>query len=304
MNKQAQTVASFLEENPKAIHVCLTKVLGSSPREAGTEMLVAPNRLWGTIGGGRLEYLAIERARQMLSAFEMNAKMDVPLGPEIGQCCGGRVEINLRRIGAAIKRDILSRAQTMSDQLPHVYVIGSGHVGRALANQLQHMPVKTVVVDMRAEELDQCDADVEKRQIAIPEFTVMSAPSNSAFIVATHDHALDFLVTASALEKGNACYVGMIGSATKRVKFEKWVKEHLEALPVENLVCPMGSTKSLDKRPSVIASFIVAEVLAELFCEDAKSNTHKQLHSYLVEKKAATQSAADQANSITLAASI
>ncbi|HRO15401.1 MAG TPA: XdhC family protein, partial [Paracoccus sp. (in: a-proteobacteria)] len=71
------------------IRVRVTRAFGSTPREEGAEMFVGPATVTGTIGGGHLEYMAIDRARQMLARGEMEAAMDVPLGPAIGQCCGG-----------------------------------------------------------------------------------------------------------------------------------------------------------------------------------------------------------------------
>ncbi|MEP3295585.1 MAG: xanthine dehydrogenase accessory protein XdhC, partial [Pseudoruegeria sp.] len=228
---------------------------------------VATDALWGTIGGGQLEYLAIEAARSMLSGAVLHKDMDVPLGPEIGQCCGGRVELKLARMRASDKRAAQCRADKNENALPHVYVMGAGHVGRALANQFQHMPVRCVLVDTRGDELALCEAAVEMRETPLPEIDLWNAPSGSAFIVLTHDHGLDFLLTSAALERGDAAYVGMIGSATKRVKFRNWARTHCDGQTIQDLNCPIGAHGSCDKRPSVIAAFVVAEVMAELTSE-------------------------------------
>ena len=74
--------------------------------------------------------------------------------------------------------------------------MGAGHVGRALVNQFQHMPVRCVLVDTREDEIALNSADVETRVSAIPEMDIMSAPAGSAFVVLTHDHGLDFLLTS------------------------------------------------------------------------------------------------------------
>ena len=79
------------------IRVRVTRARGSTPREAGATMIVAAETTQGTIGGGQLEYMAIDRARQMLARGEATASLDIPLGPEIGQCCGGRVELGFDR---------------------------------------------------------------------------------------------------------------------------------------------------------------------------------------------------------------
>lgn len=259
----------FLSAQRCVIRVALTRVRGSSPRDEGTEMFVAPKALWGTIGGGQLEFLAINAARDMLRDGTLHQDLDVPLGPEIGQCCGGRVELKLTRMRVSDKWAATERAVRRDETLPHVYVMGAGHVGRALANQFQHLPVRCILVDTRVEEIELCTANVETRVSAIPEADIRSAPEGSAFIVLTHDHGLDFLLTTTALERQDAAYVGMIGSATKRVKLRNWAHKNCDGQSIEHLRCPIGASGSRDKRPSVIATFVVAEVMAELTSETA-----------------------------------
>ncbi len=245
-------------------------------------MFVATGALWGTIGGGQLEFMAINAARDMLRDGMLHQDLDVPLGPEIGQCCGGRVELKLNRMRASDKRAAKERAALREEELPHVYVMGAGHVGRALANQLQHLPVRCILVDTRADEIDLCTAIVETRVSAIPEAEIWNAPAGSAFIVLTHDHGLDFLLTSAALERQDAAYVGMIGSATKRVKLRNWAHKHCDGQSIEHLKCPIGASGSRDKRPSVIAAFVVAEVMAELTSETAATALTGAIHAPLV----------------------
>jgi xanthine dehydrogenase accessory factor len=71
---------------------------GSTPREAGARMLVGPDRLSGTIGGGNLEWRAMDQARRMLDAGRGWAVQDYPLGPFLQQCCGGHVRLLLERL--------------------------------------------------------------------------------------------------------------------------------------------------------------------------------------------------------------
>lgn len=265
----AQTLLQFLNGPGPVASVRLTKVRGSSPRMAGTEMYVRTDSLWGTIGGGQLEHLAIEAARTLLSNGDLSQHLDVPLGPEIGQCCGGRVEIALARMSATDKDIALETIQLEEAQQPAVYVLGAGHVGRALTELFQHLPVRCVLVDQREEELALTRANVEKRLSVVPEFDVMNAPKGSAFIVLTHDHGLDFLLTSAALERGDAAYVGMIGSATKRAKFASWTRKNCDGLSAAPLICPIGAGGSRDKRPAVIAALVVAEVITALTSEPA-----------------------------------
>lgn len=270
----AAKLRAFLAADPVA-RIRLTNVKGSSPREAGTEMFVTAEALFGTVGGGQLEHIAIDAARALLASGDIAQTLDVPLGPEIGQCCGGRVEVALNRMTASDRDAAIAEAERQDAADPSVYILGAGHVGRELANLFQHLPVKTILIDQRAGELALCDANVEKRQSAIPEFDIMSAPAGSAFVVLTHDHGLDFLLASEALERGDAAYVGLIGSATKRAKFRQWCLKQCDGLTIDTLICPIGAGGSRDKRPAVIAAFVVADVIAALTSETAATAPHR-----------------------------
>ncbi|TCL10156.1 xanthine dehydrogenase accessory factor [Shimia isoporae] len=256
-------IIAFLRSEDPVVQVEITRVRGSSPRDAGAVMYVSSTGMAGTIGGGQLEYMALDEARKLLKSEQVSAVMDVPLGPEIGQCCGGRVEVGLTVMDAGARDAAQARAAEDAAAVPRVYVLGAGHVGRALAKQFQHLPVACELVDSREVELSMSDANVGKSLTALPESVVREAPAYSAFIVLTHDHALDFLLASEALARGDAAYVGMIGSATKRAKFDSFAKTQ-DGVRSEDLICPIGGAGSADKRPEVIAAFVVAEVMSAL----------------------------------------
>lgn len=254
----------FFERHAHIVRVRVEQARGSVPRGVGTDMFVALGGLHGTIGGGQLEYMAIDAARAMLRSDEPVRRMNVPLGPEIGQCCGGRVELQLERLDPATRADALNADARERAAQPQVHVFGAGHVGRAIAGCLALLPVRASLVDSRRDELALCDAQVEHKLSVLPEVHIRAASPGSAFIVLTHDHALDFLLTSEALGRGDAAYVGMIGSATKRAKFTSFCKEHAPEIDTQHLICPIGAIGSADKRPEVIAAFVVAEVMTAL----------------------------------------
>jgi len=258
------TLAAFLDRYPDAVQVRLALVRGSSPRAAGTGMIVSATACHGTIGGGQLEYMVIDAARAMLAQGQTRRDLDIPLGPEIGQCCGGRVAVTLRRMDAAARHTARAEAARQAAARSHVYVMGAGHVGRALAHLLVHMPVRTLVVDSRSAELALCPDAADRRESALPESEIDRAPPGSAFVILTHDHALDFLLAAQALRRGDAAYVGMIGSATKRARLAHWCRDHCNGLRIDALTCPIGAATQGDKRPEVIAAGVLTEVLAAL----------------------------------------
>ena len=253
------------------VRILVTGVRGSAPREAGAEMVVTPCGIAGTIGGGGLEYQAIERAHALIADGAEKAELDVTLGPESGQCCGGRVRLSLTLLSETDREAALRRAQAAIDAQPHVYILGSGHVGRALADLFQHLPFQTILVDQRTAELARCAATVEKRLSAIPEAEIANAPARSAFIILTHDHGLDFLLTEAALSRGDAAYIGLIGSATKRAVFERSQRGKTDTTA---LTCPIGASGIDDKRPEIIAALVLPEVITAL-------DTHRATDSIL-----------------------
>ena len=265
MTKYFNGFNNFLNYNKRVIQASIVRTIGSSPRNSDTEMFISETDTLGTIGGGQLEYLVINHSKKMIAENIKKDILKISLGPEIGQCCGGKVEVSLLEMYKKDKRLALNRFDKKDKNLPHVYVMGAGHVGRALALQLQHLPVRCVLIDSRVDELAKCSADVETRLSAIPEEDIKSAPRGSAYVILTHDHALDFILCGAALDRHDAKYVGMIGSKTKRVKFKKWYQVNYDNNLIRDFTCPIGNVKNQDKRPSIIASFVAAEVINMLF---------------------------------------
>ena len=265
MTKYSNGFNNFLNYNKRIIQASIVRTIGSSPRNSDTEMFISETDTLGTIGGGQLEYLVINHSKKMLAENIKKDILKISLGPEIGQCCGGKVEVSLLEMYEKDKCLALNRFNKKDKNLPHVYVMGAGHVGRALALQLQHLPVRCVLIDSRVDELAKCSADVETRLSAIPEEDIKSAPRGSAYVILTHDHALDFILCGAALDRHDAKYVGMIGSKTKKVKFKKWYQVNYDNNLIKDFICPIGNVKNQDKRPSIIASSVTAEVINMLF---------------------------------------
>lgn len=270
MNRSTE-LAAFLAANPDVIACELTSVRGSSPRQQGTFMLVGRTDLFGTIGGGALEYMVIEHARRLLANGQAREAMDVPLGPEIGQCCGGRVGVSLAYADEDRRAELAELVAREDAALPHVYVFGAGHVGRALAQILSILPVKLEVIDTRREELALLAPGIASRAVAMPEAVVRSAPEGSAFVILTHDHALDFLIAQEALARVDTSYIGMVGSQTKRARFASWYRsEGGDAKALERLVLPIGQMGLGDKRPAVIAALAAAEIMVHIGQREAE----------------------------------
>ncbi|MDQ0559870.1 xanthine dehydrogenase accessory factor [Rhizobium mesoamericanum] len=275
-----EDLRDFLRKERDCILVEVTGAVGSTPRDTDAWMLVSKSCSFSTIGGGQLEYMAIDHARQALRHSRPTAAMSIPLGPEIGQCCGGRVGLSFTAVTHELADELVARVDAEIAGRPHVYIFGAGHVGNALAMALSLAPMHTVLVDTREDELAASRlSGVETCLTAMPEAIVRGAPAGSSFVILTHDHALDFLIAAEALQRDDVAYVGMIGSKTKRATFKNWLTRDL-GMPelLDRLVCPIGGTAIRDKRPTVIATLAAAEITVAALSFAAVAHCKKPTH--------------------------
>ena len=264
MSLTVKDIERFIAAGP-AVLVRVAEALGSTPREAGAFMLVSSDRQLGTIGGGQLEYLAVDHARKLLTGKSEEGTIEVPLGPGIGQCCGGRVVLQFSNLDGPIAADLTDGVRAARAAQPPVYVFGAGHVGRALATALAPLPYRIVLIDTRPALMHDLPEGVATLVSPMPEAEVRAAPAGAAFVAVTHDHALDFMITGEALRRGDAAYVGMVGSKTKRAQFRRWFKAN-EGTPaaLSQLVCPIGGDVSAEKLPEIIAALTTAEIVGKM----------------------------------------
>jgi xanthine dehydrogenase accessory protein XdhC len=257
-----------------AVVVSVAAAKGSAPREVGTRMIVTARTIHGTIGGGRLEWEACERARALLKTDDAEMTMNLPLGPEIGQCCGGFVSLRLQRADERLCADLEALERAEHAQLPLVLLFGAGHVGKALATALAPLPVRVRWIDGRAGEFP--EPAIEGPEVVVTERAlaeVEAAPAGAAYLVMTHGHALDSMICAAILQRGDFAYLGLIGSRTKRAQFERGFRElGIPEERIARLVCPIGGGRIKDKRPSVIAALTAAELLHALAARAIEDN--------------------------------
>jgi xanthine dehydrogenase accessory factor len=254
-------IAAFLAANTAVIHIQVAQAKGSTPREQGASMLVAVHATLGTIGGGRLEFDAIAKARAMLEPMQKTATMDVALGPDINQCCGGRVGLQLTYLSEFERKAMSETTIQNAFHMPEVFLFGAGHVGRALAVALAPLPFRVSLIDPRPHALLPTIIGVANLALPLPEQAVRDAKAGTSYVVLTHEHSLDFLIINEALKRGDAAYVGLIGSKTKKATFRSQFLAGGGTVPeFDHLVCPIGANSTGDKRPEVIAAFVAAEL--------------------------------------------
>ena len=270
----AAALRAWLGDGEPVARVLITRVRGSTPREAGAAMLVTGRgETCGTIGGGTLEWDASARARALLAQDALDAALldlEMPLGPALGQCCGGHVSLRIERADERVLGEIEAAERAEQAAFPFVLMFGAGHVGQALARALAPLPLRLRWLDGREEEFGPAVPDgVEAVVTEAWEGEIARAPAGAACLVLTHSHALDARITAAALERGDFAYVGLIGSRSKRRRFERAFRDlGIAEARIASLVCPIGDRGVRDKRPAVIAALAAAE-LVEVFAKRA-----------------------------------
>jgi xanthine dehydrogenase accessory protein XdhC len=199
----------------------------------------------------------------------------MPLGPAVGQCCGGHVRLELVRAGASELAALAADEARAQESLPAVLLFGAGHVGKALARALAPLPLRLRWIDGRVGEFP--DPPLAGPEVVVTErplAEIRAARAGSAYVVMTHSHGLDFELCEAILRRDDFAYLGLIGSRTKRARFERgWRDLGLSEQQMARLVCPIGG-RVRDKRPAVIAALVAAEILHAL-AEPATDREHK-----------------------------
>ena len=268
---------------------------GSAPRETGASMLVWASGQSGTIGGGALEHQATLAARAQTQACTLAR---IPLGPALGQCCGGAVTLVTEVFTASTlpQGPIVARsvdgspmplavqrlmaqargqgAQPVTQLLQgwlvepvltpkrQLWLWGAGHVGRAIAAVMAPLPDLSITwVDVA---LDRFPDAIPLGVTALPAPDLAQAmalaPRDAEHLILTFSHLLDLDICHRALIHG-FLRCGLIGSATKWTRFQKRLTE-LGHNPIEiaKITCPIGQP-ALGKHPQAIALGVAAEFL-------------------------------------------
>ncbi len=246
-----------------AVLVEVAAARGSVPRGDGTRMLVSAGAVLGTIGGGHLELQAIAQARERLHAGgggHDQAVQHVALGPSLGQCCGGALDLRYTPLQGA---DVAG--WTLPPPRFKLQLYGAGHVGRAIVKLLADIDCRVQWIDEREAEFPPglLPPHIERVCVEPVDAEVAQAAPGACFLVLTHSHDLDLAITQAILARGDFAWFGLIGSATKRARFETRLRQRgVDAALIARLVCPIGLPGISGKEPAVIALAVVAQLLA------------------------------------------
>lgn len=247
MNNWVELLYQFkINKTPLAL-ITVTKVLGSAPCKVTSKMIVTKSKeLYGTIGGGKLEFNVIDEALTAISQNKIK-QLTYTLGPEFEQCCGGKVELIIEPM----------------NQFPELFIFGAGHIGVEICNVLKNTPFTITILDTRKdwEKTISIDKDIKFSNVPFDLYkqTISWGP-NCYCVILTHDHKLDFEITALALH-AETKYIGLIGSKTKKQKFNNLLKNELNfEAGITPVHCPIGVDLG-GNSPKEIAISVAAELL-------------------------------------------
>jgi len=250
MNDWIRALADLQQQGEPSVLVTIIQEQGSTPRNAGSKMLFSASQIFDTIGGGHLELEAMHIARDMLAARSLGPHVQrFSLGASLGQCCGGVAVLLFEPMGQF-------QAQ--------IAVFGAGHVARALVPLLASLPCRVRWIDSREQEFPtQIPHGVQKIICEDPADEINTLPVGCYCIVMTHNHALDLELSAALLKRNDFSYFGLIGSKTKRLKFEHRLHERgFSADQLQRMRCPIGLNEVKGKLPIEIAISIAGEIIA------------------------------------------
>lgn len=276
--------------------VVITEAKGSTPRETGAVMIVYDSHSEGSIGGGELEHQAMETARSHLPAAGFERRLrSYPLGPSLGQCCGGHVklmfewyrpdslsELALPAAGtsgfslhdttdqavpsfSALKPSDLPEttiALGLSATRRDVFIYGAGHVGRAVVELARHLKCQIYWVDVEHSRYPEAiPPEVTQLVARTPQTIAQHAPDGAIHIVMSYSHQLDYDIVSVLLTSGEFARCGLIGSATKASRFRSRLRDSgLTASQIDRLVCPVGLTDVKGKAPFQVGLSVTAQL--------------------------------------------
>ena len=256
--KHADVAFERLAREP-AVWVTVARTQGSVPRDAATWMAVFADVVVGTIGGGHVELQAIGHARDMLAGAPREGERRFALGPSLGQCCGGVMDLAFEPVHAAA---LPMLRQRLARTLVPVALFGGGHVGQALIEVLGRLPFALTWIDSRDEIFPaQVPANVACEFSDPVQGAVPGLASGSQVLIMSFSHAEDLEVVAACLrrvrERGDLPYVGLIGSKTKWATFRRRLRE----AELDHVTSPIGMAGIAGKEPEVIAIGVAAQLL-------------------------------------------
>ena len=238
---------TVIEQGIPAVLCVVTETTGSTPRKAGSKMLVFKDgTIKGTIGGGSVEFQAIQDALKIISCGTPFTKL-FHLENDLKMHCGGTMQLYFEPIGC----------------LPKLYIFGGGHIGKALAGYATGLGFRPFVFDQREGIFDPWKMPgVETRTgDFLQTIDSLTFDNNTYIAIVTHKHDFDETVLLACVKREYA-YIGMIGSKRKVAEIRKNALENhsIPEAQLERVDMPIGIPFAAET-PAEIAISIIAKMI-------------------------------------------
>lgn len=269
MNKKEllEEVSNLINSGLEMCLVTIQEIKGSAPRTKDAFMFVnAKGDIWGTIGGGKVEYIAISDAKNCIEKKENTSKhyfLDSTSVENLQMVCGGNIIANFEYISARSDISDIKKKLFASDKNKgRAIIFGAGHVGSHLAKILNYLGFDVTIWDERKEFFDEEMAKSINFIISPYENIndMLNITNNDYVLIMTHGHVTDLKVIKQLL-KTKPYYIGCIGSASKINFIKTELKEcGYDEKEIEQLHMPIGFNIGAET-PEEIAISISAELV-------------------------------------------
>nr|WP_269206036.1 XdhC/CoxI family protein [Clostridium botulinum] len=254
------------EKGQEGVVITVVQRKGHGPANVGKKLLVYSNgEKKGTVGGGELEYLAIEKAKEVMKtkkhcmqSYDFTGKVKAKDAINTDMICGGLVNLYFEYIPIS----------------ESIYILGAGHVGKCLADVLATLDYKTIVIDDREEIAEEVN---KNHKVLVGDYEEeikrLDIKEGSYIVITGYTHEVDYKILKAVYEKDcKPKYIGMLASRVKGNFIIDKLKDELnKELDLSILHAPIGLDIGGDK-PEEIAISILAEIQAIRY--DKKGNKH------------------------------
>ncbi len=247
MDKVLLSAASIQNSSRSAVLCIITKSIGSTPRKAGSKMLVfSDGNTQGSVGGGRIEYLAIEESKKMMNTHQPKT-ISYDLDADVGMQCGGKMNIYFEPINSANR----------------LLIFGAGHIGNVLAKMAVNYGFQIILIDNREAVVNEKIPEVEFVCQEFPEaYHQIEFRPNDFIVVTTYKHIYDEEIVAYVLQQPYA-YLGMIASKRKAaLARKKWLDLGISKERIDTVFSPIGLEMKCET-PEEIALSILSQLVDE-----------------------------------------
>lgn len=244
-----EKLSELLFSNIPFVMVTLVDVMGSSPQNTGSKMLVTQEGLYGgTIGGGKVEFKAINEAKSLLENKDVTTSfVEWNLKKDVGMSCGGIVRIYF---------------EAFHSKTWKIAIFGAGHVANALIPLLLKLDCQIQCIDPRPLWLNKLP---QSHKLTLTHAEDMSSQvkhldPNTFVLLMTMGHSTDLPILIEILRSKQFPYLGVIGSKAKAVRIKKDIEE--ANLPPSAFFCPIGLDLG-NNHPQEIAISVAAQLVQE-----------------------------------------